>query len=240
MSLNKSELQKVLDTNIPKEVVSSRSQAGRDLSYLETWYVIDRMNQVFGQGNWSYSTIKLDKVFEGEVEQTSGKVFATSYIATVGVHALVDGRPTQFVDVGYGDGTDKKSPGKAHELATKEAVSDGVKRCIKNFGRSMGLALYDKTQEFVGAVQGKTPAVEPSTKGITAVGKSEPISTATKDLITGAFKVLEAQKKITAEGFKEKYTKGKGLSTLAASEITVIYNNMKKDFPELNSNGKGT
>lgn len=269
--MTKTEIQKQLDENIPQNVVCTRSQAGRELSYLETWYAIDRMNQVFGQGNWSYSTVKLDKVFEGEVEQASGKVFATSYIATVGVYALIDGKPTQFTDVGYGDGTDKKNPGKAHELATKEAVSDGVKRAIKNFGRSMGLALYDKTQSFVGFLDmskvtraevpgtGKTMdelrregnhdktqeyvgqttskvTVEPKTNN--EVGKNtNAAGAAAKDLITSAFKVLEAQGKITKEKFKIDYTQGKGLSTLTPGQLAVIYDTMKHDFPTLSGNG---
>jgi recombination DNA repair RAD52 pathway protein len=54
-----------------------------------------------------------------------------------------------YGDVGYGDGSDKTNPGKAHELAAKEAVTDALKRCAKNLGMSMGLALYDKTQENV-------------------------------------------------------------------------------------------
>jgi len=64
-------------------------------------------------------------------------------------------------------------------------------------------------------------------------------SGATKDLITSAFKVLEAQKQISKEAFKTNYLQGKGLSTVAPSELPNIYAKMKKDFPQLNSNGKG-
>ena len=42
----KSALQQTLDENIPKDCVSTRQQAGTNLSYLEAWYVIDRLNQV--------------------------------------------------------------------------------------------------------------------------------------------------------------------------------------------------
>ena len=51
----------------------------------------------------------------------------------------------EFSDVGYGDGFDYSgSELTIHELAMKEAVSDGVKRALKNFGDQFGLSLYDK------------------------------------------------------------------------------------------------
>lgn len=56
----------------------------------------------------------------------------------------------------------------------------------------------------------------------------------TKDLITGAFKVLEAQKKISKEAFKTNYLGNRGLSAVLPSEYTTIYEKMKKDFPHLN------
>ncbi len=250
----KTPMQTKLDENIPGEVVATREQAGRSLSYLETWYVIDRLNQILGQGNWAYDTVKLEKVFEGEIEQYSGKAFTTSYIATVSLSGFVDGKPFRFTDVGYGDGTDKKSPGKAHELATKEAVSDAVKRCAKNLGSSTGLALYDKTQSRVTKVsqgtdtkQGRT--VEPSSTGTSRnvdvpTGVSSKTDKATiqignktaKDLITNAFKVLEATGKVTKEAFKTNYLENRGISTIEPSKLPGIYEKMKKDFPILTGN----
>lgn len=258
--MSKTAIQQELDSSIPKDVVHTRSQAGRDLSYLETWYVIDRLNQVLGQGNWGYQTVKLDKVFEGKVEQYSGEVHSTSYTAQVSLFATLEvGKTVVFSDVGYGDGTDKKNPGKAHELAVKEAVSDGLKRAAKNLGRSMGLALYDKTQEFVETVgklggsesapsttiptkdnvRSTVEAMEKKTIKITDRETKQqitpgPIKRPVKELITAAFKVLEAQKKLTKEEFKEKYQKGKGISSLTDEELSSILNTVKKDFPHIN------
>lgn len=240
--MSKTAVQTELDANIPEGAVHTRSQAGRDLSYLETWYVIDRLNQVLGQGNWGYQTVKLDKVFEGKTEQYSGEVYATSYTAQVSLFATFEnGRTVVFSDVGYGDGTDKKNPGKAHELAVKEAVSDGLKRAAKNLGRSMGLALYDKTQEFVGEDKATLPNKQNDSSTKIKVTDREtkreivpgPEKKPTKELITKAFKVLEAQKKTTKEEFKEKYQKGKGISSLTDSELQDILNTVKQDFPHL-------
>ncbi len=251
----KSEVQLALDANIPKEVIETREQAGRSLSYLSTWYVIDRLNQVIGQGNWSYSINKLDKVFEGNQTQRNGEVFATSYIAQVTLMAMIQNNKVEFTDVGYGDGTDKTNPGKAHELATKEAVSDGLKRAAKNLGRSMGLALYDKTQEYVDKPTSKsstrstttnTTETKPSvlrteqvvTKSETIPGKTvspnrvseRPI----KELLKEAFKVLEAQKKIDGATFKSKYLNGEGLTVIDIQSAVKAYKAIKTDFPTLN------
>lgn len=247
----KTSVQQDLDSNIPKDVIDTREQAGRTLSYLATWYVIDRLNQVLGQGNWGYQTNVLNKVFEGEVEQRSGKVYATSYVATVALFATVHDKTVIFTEVGYGDGTDKANPGKAHELATKEAVSDALKRAAKNLGRSMGLALYDKTQEFVGTVEksitdtkttigtGEYNKVsqsknEPTPSNIgTKPGSNRPV----KETVVAAAKILDAQKKITLDAFKVKYQKNVGISKLTDEQLTSILNQVKQDYPHLTLTG---
>lgn len=239
------QIQKELDTNIDKDVISTREQSGMTLSYLETWYVIDRLNQVLGQGNWSYTVDTLTKVFEGKVTQRSGEVFSTSYTALVNLHVTIEGRTVVFSDVGYGSGTNKNNPGDAHEMATKGAVSDGIKRAAKNLGRSVGLALYDKEQQYVGTEKPKDEvklATAPIVGRVTTtdtkqVEQTKTIGSNTKDLITASFKVLEAQKKITKEAFKMNYLGNRGISTVAPSELPAIFERMKKDYPQLNSNG---
>lgn len=140
------ELYEKLNAKIPRDVISLRDGGGgRKLSYLEGHYVINRMNEIFGQGNWCYQTVEMKPVFVGEVD---GKNVA-HYIAKVNLTIVIGERTVTFSDYGYGDGMDKYNPGKAHELAVKEAVTDGVKRCAKSLGMSLGLALYDKTQENV-------------------------------------------------------------------------------------------
>lgn len=64
--------------------------------------------------------------------------------------------------------------------------------------------------------------------------KSIAIKRPVKELVSSAFKVLEAQKKITAEEFKKKYQKGVGLSTLTDSDLDNILKSVKADFPHLN------
>ncbi len=147
----KSELQNTLNSNIPEQFVEQREawKNGPKLSYLSGAYVINRLNEVLGQGNWGYQIKSMIKVHEGVIQQSGVESFTTSYVTTISFGANIDGKIASFEDVGYGDGTDKKSAGKAHELAVKEAVTDGIKRCAKNLGISMGLGLYFKSGEYV-------------------------------------------------------------------------------------------
>jgi DNA recombination protein Rad52 len=141
------QIKQQLDAKIPRDVIALRDAgSGRKLSYLEGWYVIARMNEIFGQGNWSYTTDQMTLAFSGEVNDKQ----VAHYIAKVTLVAFFpNGSKALFSDYGYGDGSDKFNPGKAHELAVKEAVTDGIKRCAKSLGMSLGLALYDKSQENV-------------------------------------------------------------------------------------------
>lgn len=158
---------KELDADIPASAVASRDAGqGRKLSYLTGWYVIDRLNKVLGIGNWAYgSDVML--LFADKV----GDKFSVHYSAKVRFVVTIGTVQTEFIDYGYGDGSDKYNIGKAHELAIKEAVTDGIKRCAKNLGMSMGLALYDKDQEHVADVPkpkaaAKEGAKEAATKKI--------------------------------------------------------------------------
>lgn len=153
MSKTKEQILADLDANIPKSAVSSRQGGGtKALSYLEGWYVIDRLNKVFGPDAWSYDVTELRCVHEGKIAGKYGEsFFSVSYSATVALFVMFPdaSQAKRITDVGFGNGTDKTDPGKPHELATKEAVTDALKRCAKSLGMSLGLALYDKSQEHV-------------------------------------------------------------------------------------------
>ena len=187
----------------------------------------------------------MTKVFEGTITQSSGETYSTSYTATVQVFANIEGKQVVFSDIGFGTGTNKRNPGEAHELATKGAVSDGLKRAAKNLGRSMGLALYDKSQEYVGSVaspetsapvpSNKTPDANTRSAGLdTGANKKDDVATnrvrPVKELITAAFKALEAQGKITAGDFKKKYQGGIGISQIPIDKLSAIYDTVCKDF----------
>jgi len=131
--------QKELDSKIPRDVISLRDGGGgRKLSYLEGWYVIDRLNKIFGPLGWSKQITDIKQV----VNTTSRGEFP-AYLVKVKLsihHGSLD-----VVKEAYGYGADKSSQN-AHELAIKEAVTDALKVAAKDLGMSLGLALYDKEQ----------------------------------------------------------------------------------------------
>lgn len=215
MSNERANLLVKLDAKIPRDAISTRDGGqGRKLDYLSGYYVIARMNELLGQGNWDYNS-SVVKLHEGLVKGRYGEVFSVHYMAQVTLRVTMpDGVGgtvySNFTDYGYGDGTDKVSPGKAHELAIKEAVTDGVKRCAKNLGMSLGLALYSKEQENVDEVGSPQERVvqdnptdrAPDTK---PSGVSEPAGDAGKviGLVKQTAKVIIAKGLATKDSIKE-------------------------------------
>lgn len=140
--------------------MKSRSQSGQSLSYIETHDAIRTANEIFGTGGWYYEVVELTHLGTEPTTSRNGKKgFRTGYRAVVKVtipgtqptlNSVSSGgggrtRPTvAFSDVGFGDAVDYSgSEISTHELAMKEAVSDGVKRGLKNLGDQFGLGLYD-------------------------------------------------------------------------------------------------
>lgn len=143
----KAQLARDLDS---KRVKERQGGGSRTFSYLEAWDVEDRANQIFGFDGWSCEVIDLVETWVGERSTRSGSKAAIVFRARVRVTVYAGERTIIKEDWGYGDGTGNDI-GEASELAIKESVSDGEKRCFKKFGHQFGLALYDKTQEHVRA-----------------------------------------------------------------------------------------
>jgi DNA repair and recombination protein RAD52 len=132
------ELERKLD---PSNVKQRKGGSNVMLDYLEAWYVIQEANRIFGHDGWSRETVRLEQV--GEVHESKdnyGKPrYKVGYRATVRV--TVGGIIREGTGFGNGTGPD---PVDVHELAAKEAESDGMKRGFATFGNPFGLALYDK------------------------------------------------------------------------------------------------
>jgi DNA recombination protein Rad52 len=150
-----------LEKSIPRDEVSTRDGGkGQRLSYLETWRVIDLLNEAFGNLGWDSET--------KELVQVTGTQYPT-YRATVRLRAIVQVGEGSYLNItkeGSGWGADK-SDRNQHEMAVKEAESDALKRAAMKFGKRLGLALYDKSQEFVADEEPKAaPAVAPSARQV--------------------------------------------------------------------------
>lgn len=178
---------------IPRDEVSQREGGGgKKLSYLEAQYVIQRMNTVFGVCGWDSETVEMK-----EVTAPNGK---PSYISKVRLTVIVkteDGGYMKSVKEGYGFGSDKSSLN-PHEMAIKEAESDAFKRAARQFGMSLGLALYSKDQENVEEAPPKTtennqkPVATPTVNNRETVNKK--ITAISRVVIAKKLKTLDELK----------------------------------------------
>jgi DNA repair and recombination protein RAD52 len=136
---------KLLQEPLNPQAIKQRDQGNIKLSYLESWYVIQEANRIFGCLGWNRETISLDLV---QAEQKGDKgLWYVSYISKSRV-TILDNLNIIREGTGFGQGIDRDL-GKAHESAIKEAESDSMKRAFMTFGNPLGLALYDKEQRGV-------------------------------------------------------------------------------------------
>jgi len=145
----------VLNSEIASNRVKTRAKGNINLSYLEGFDVINTANVVFGYGNWSYSISKLEQVSQ-ETNQNQNFVVCYKSIVTVTVHDEEHLKQIIREDVGTGIGI-SKTLSDAHEGASKEAVTDALKRALRGFGNQFGLSLYDKTKNHSNSQQNYPP-----------------------------------------------------------------------------------
>lgn len=108
------------------------------VSFVEGFRAIDQANRIFGFGNWGgevvgdirYQPLHLG----GESHETVGMYWAT---VRVSVHNC---QPRS--DVGCGFAAEPSVD--AHDTAIKAAVTDGLKRALRQMGSQFGNALYDR------------------------------------------------------------------------------------------------
>ena len=111
---------------------------GKYGEYVDGLHVIREANRIFGHNGWSYCITRLDQV--SRVEASGGQI-RVGYLCTVRVD--VDGVTREGAAMGSGfDKPDNEQ--NAHESAIKEAETDALKRALRSFGNTFGLALYDK------------------------------------------------------------------------------------------------
>lgn len=145
----------------PKNVRKPSGDFGPKGDWIEGWFAISEANRIFGHGNWSYTIKGLTKD-SVECRQVQKKSYGKVVTDKNGDPVMVDQWQAAYTcivtvkvgdaireDVGLGTGFAAQI-GDAIEGATKEAVTDALKRALRTFGNPFGLALYDKTRENVG------------------------------------------------------------------------------------------
>ena len=168
-----------LNQPIDPKVVAFRKQGNMQLAYLESWYVINEANRIFGFDGWQSETVQLDCVQSDE--------FCVTYIAKVRV--TIGDVIREGVGAGHGKGK-SVNLGDKHESAVKEAESDARKRAFMQFGSQFGLSLYDRTKAWKNPKKDRTPV---STQNLTVVAKDAILKADTKERLDKCAESLEVR-----------------------------------------------
>lgn len=117
--------EQMLAKQIDKSLIKQRQGAGgKTLDYIPGYVAIDQANKIFGFGGWSYSVTDLRQIG------------SSGWLAVVKVTANVCGSSVTREDTGWGSGDSEK--------ASKEAVTDALKRALRTFGDAFGNWLWEK------------------------------------------------------------------------------------------------
>ena len=168
-----------LNQPIDPKVVAFRQQGNMQLAYLESWYVINEANRIFGFDGWQSETVQLDCVQSDD--------FCVTYIAKVRV--TVGDVIREGVGAGHGKG-ERVNLGDKHESAVKEAESDARKRAFMQFGSQFGLSLYDRTKAWKNPKKDRTPV---STQNLTVVAKDAILKADTRARLDKCAESLEVR-----------------------------------------------
>lgn len=120
---------------------------GKYGDYVDGYHVISEANRIFGEDGWSYEITRLELVSEQTVETQKGPQFRVGYLCTVKVHVGDTFKEGSAVGSGVGS---PNTIADHHESAVKEAETDALKRALRSYGNTFGLALYDKDKAHVG------------------------------------------------------------------------------------------
>lgn len=131
------ELQKPLDPAAIKP-----PPKGKFGEYVDGYHVITEANRIFGHDGWSYQITRLEQT-SGQVYDLTGnngpyQQYRCSYLCTVRVTA--GGVTREGAAVGMGNGKPENTSD-VIESAVKEAETDALKRALRSFGNTFGLAL---------------------------------------------------------------------------------------------------
>ena len=157
MSFFTKEIIAKLNEPLAKEAVSQREGTGKNkLSYLASHYVIEQANQLFGHGMWGTEIQHLHQVDKTQYEKPPYKagdapkqMVSISYLCQLKLTVNNGTSVVSHEDSGFGNGVAGDSAcGSASciELASKEAVTDALKRCLRYYGNQFGLSLYNKDE----------------------------------------------------------------------------------------------
>ena len=133
-----------LNHDIDPSRVKNRSKGNITLSYIEGHDLLDTANRIFGYGNWNYTVSSLEQVSQ-ELNQNQNHIICYKAVVNVTVYDVTHSKHVNREDVGFGTGI-AKTLADAHEGGAKEALTDGIKRAMRSFGKQYGLSLYGSSK----------------------------------------------------------------------------------------------
>ena len=139
---------KALTGTLNKKRVSTRSQGGRQLSYLEAWDVRTALIRVFGFGGWSGEVVDQDIVEIARdiprIDKDGNTIGVTKFRVAVWVRYELTIHQTGAVYTELAAASQSGADiGEVMDFAFKTAASDAMKRAAMNLGTQFGLSLYD-------------------------------------------------------------------------------------------------
>lgn len=135
MGLNDKQYEQLLKP-LNESRVAKRGQAGRQLSYLESWDVKAHLIRIFGFGGWNWNVTTAELAFEEKTERNWSvgyKVIGELFIPVL---------MCSYTEAAVGS-AQLPQRGEAHDMAVKTAESDALKRAAINLGTQFGLSLYN-------------------------------------------------------------------------------------------------
>ena len=128
---------RALARGVPRRAIRSRLRAGRELSYIEGWYVVSQANRIFGFDGWDRETVETKCIMAREARGAVTAIYSARVRITVRTGDAV------IVRDGHGTGeANGDSAGEVHDRALKAAETDATKRALATFGKAFGLELY--------------------------------------------------------------------------------------------------
>lgn len=134
----KERIREALSRQLGPEFISKRKGPGyASVQYLEGWKAINLANEIFGPMGWC------TELRGFQVDYIDGKEGSISLGLSCNVRVVLkDG--TYHEDIGYGSIDNCRSKSMAFDKCKKEAMTDGLKRALRQFGNALGNCLYDK------------------------------------------------------------------------------------------------
>lgn len=139
------EIREQLDEHVPFEIPFTRpGPSGSNLTYIDGASALDLLNYIFGFENWnSY----VDTIEDTVTENKNNSLFITYNIsirARIRIVVKIGDKTVTKSDIGSDFKENQKSFGQGYEQASKSAITDGIKRCSRQFGNFLGNCLYKK------------------------------------------------------------------------------------------------